>query len=603
MATGVIKYVDPIPVGAAELTAPMADTDNVGLVDDAAGFSERFEEARYLTIGDDLTPHQYVAVENDAGTQQSFTLAADVGVDYEASLPVYLWDPTSEAEDKRAIRYQAQVRLDGQDRTIPVTIRHTLIPLAGVSTLEGATAVLARDEDGDWYVVDVTGRQPQVDGRTIAAGTLPDLGGSGQTFSEDPPPETTDGFDEGHGWWQVDDLTPPEGTASEVLGFWRATGVVWVLQEVISGQAAYFQNALINALQVTGLTAVHMQGGSIFIAQGESASEPESFSGTSLPGAWTSTKVGPDGTGSAGSAVPGVSVVSSGPTGQVGSALLLDLGVSGLNDATSAASGEVYTSIGDASNAEISTRFRSTLNKETIQADTVALAIRSQGGAAFSTTWDAVTLELVGAENLFTDTRDFAVKVWTNGSSSTLGVVKCTDRTRNPTAEWFRAKLRVLSGQVAAKVWRDGATEPAWTTFEQSTLASPGRASLVWQQYPTISNSRGQDVWLDEFNVTTYATGFSVNPDGFVEMPLHTQRGRVSSGTLVAGTFQDVAVTFPSPFSVTPVVTCTPIDTGGSPLNFGAAARNVTQTGFTARFERTSGTASFDAAWAAGPPS
>lgn len=500
MPTGVVTFVDPVGAGASELSAAVLSTDVVLPVGDAGGFDEEFEERRYLTIGDDLTPHEYVAVENDDDTQQTVTLAAPVGTAYEAGLPVYLWDPKAEGTDKRAVEYEAEVRLEGQTNPIPATVRHTLIPLSGVDTLDGARVTLEEDEDGEWYVANVLGREPILDGSTLDPATLPDASPA-QTFSADEP-TSTDGFAENHAWWQVVD--------NEVLGFWRLTGGAWVEAAIVSGEAAYFQNALIDALQVTGLNAVNIEGGSIYIAQGEDASEPETFSGTSLPVGWTSTKVGPEGSGSPGASVPGVSVVSSGPAGQSGSALLVDYGASGLTGSTAQASGEVYTSIGLSANAEISARFRCTLGSDFVYPDEAYLAIRSSDGAAFSPTWDAVTLSLIGAGS-------FRVDVWTNGAQANLGSVIVP---ADPTSEWVRTKFRVVAGQVLVKVWEDGTTEPsAWTSFQQTTISAVGRASLAWRQYPAISNSRGQDVWLDEFNVTTYASGFTVNADGSGEWP------------------------------------------------------------------------------------
>jgi hypothetical protein len=92
-----------------------------------------------------------------------------------------------------------------------------------------------------------------------------------------------------------------------------------------------------------------------------------------------------------------------------------------------------------------------------------------------------------------------------------------------------------------------------------------------------------------------------IKGDGFVRMMKFMQRGRLNSGTLVANTNKDIAVTFAVPFDVTPEVVVSPIDSGGSPFVLGCYARNVTTTGFDLRFIRD-GTAAFDATWSAGPP-
>lgn len=594
--TGVITSITPRRPGD-ELAAAADVDDEVLVVDSAAAFDPFFEVPRFLAIGDDLVPRQYVAVQNDRDAGPlTVTLAEPLEVEYEEGLPVYLWDPTVEADDKRAVWYQAWVQLDDGDeesRPVPATIPHGTIPLAGVYSLVGASVEVLEDDDGEDYVGEVFGRPAVVDPDTLdrprldqILGELPGSG-PGQTVSTEEPPPTTEGYPENHVWWQV--------VAGERLSTWSvSSGGTWEPIEVVT-QAAIESLSTLNFSTVNA-SILNMSGGSIFIAQGEAASEPESFSGTSLPGDWTSTKVGPLGSGSPGAAVPGVSVVSSGPSGQSGSALLVDFGAAGLDDSTAMASGEVYTDIGLASNAEISVRFRSALNGTLIQAEDAMLAIRSQDGAAFSGGWDAITLNLIAGSN-FIGGRNFNIRTWTNGSSSQLGVVSVTT---DPTTHWHRAKFRLLGGQVQAKVWQDGDPEPpTWTTF-QATLASAGRASLVWQQYPAISDSRGQDLWLDEFNVTTYATGFTVNEDGSVQAPLFTQRGEVSSGTLVANTTKDVSVTFPTPFGAAPKVVISLVDVA-NPFNFGVVAVSVTASGFSARFIRASGTAAIVAHWSAGP--
>lgn len=594
MTTGVVTSVTPRSSGGT-LSAAVSAGAFVLPLNDAADFDEEFLEQRWLVIGDETTPREYVAVANDESAQESVTLAVAVSSSYEAGLPVTPWDPTVEAEDKRAVEFLASVRLDGQDGTVGAVIPHALVPLAGVYSLEGAQVAVDEDDDGDWFVSQVFGRQAVVDPAVLDQAKLSDLigsgGGSSQTFSADPAPSDATGYAEGHAWWQI--------VAEEVVGFWVVTDGAWVETAFLSGEAAYFKNAIITALAAVDLEAVKITGGSIFIAQGVAASEPQSFSGTSLPAGWTSTKVGPLGSGSPGAAVPGVSVVSSGPAGQSGSALLIDYGAAGISDSTGMASGEVYTTIGDAANAEVSTRVWASLGGTAVSpADFAYLAIRSQGGAAFDGAWDALTVDLNAYNSGFNVV--MALYSWVNGGRTFLGNISVKGGA-STSGQWHRVKFRTLGGQVAAKAWVDGTAEPEWEVFQQAAIAQAGRASIVWRQYPTLSASRGQDVWIDEFNVTSYVTGFTVDQAGGGAWPAVLQRGSVPSGTLTAGTPKDVAVTFPVPFGSVPEVTISPKGVT-NPLNHAVCADNVTATGFTARFARSTGTASFSASWSAGPP-
>ncbi len=167
MTSGLVVSVSPRNVGDV-LSAAVSVGATVLPVSDACEFDEEFDEPRYLVIGETLTPLEYVAVENDDNAaQQTVTLAAPLLFSAEADMPVTLWDPTVEAADKRAIVFEAQVLLDDQDdATIPATIEHETIPLAGVYSLEGARVALD-DDEGEWFVSRVLGRQAVVSQDTI----------------------------------------------------------------------------------------------------------------------------------------------------------------------------------------------------------------------------------------------------------------------------------------------------------------------------------------------------------------------------------------------------------------------------------------------------
>lgn len=173
MTTGVVQSVTPEWAGDT-LTAATTATTRVLLVGDAGDFEEEFDEPRYLVIGDDFTPRQYVAVANDEDAQQSVTLAADVGAVFEAGLPVVLWDTASASAEKRAIEYRASVLLDDQGKPIPATIPHTMVPTAGAFSLVGASVRIEDTDLGEWYVAEVLGRQSTIHANMGIQGTAAD---------------------------------------------------------------------------------------------------------------------------------------------------------------------------------------------------------------------------------------------------------------------------------------------------------------------------------------------------------------------------------------------------------------------------------------------
>lgn len=167
MTTGRVVSVDTDGPGDV-LVADVDSLDTVLLVDDASGFDEDFETPQYLVIGDETTPREYTAVENDDDLPNSVTLAVAAGADFEAGLPVTPWDAEAPADDKRAVVYKAWVLLDGQEAPIPAIIPHDTIPVAGAFTLIGASVKIEETSDGEWAVADVLGREAKVDVAAIA---------------------------------------------------------------------------------------------------------------------------------------------------------------------------------------------------------------------------------------------------------------------------------------------------------------------------------------------------------------------------------------------------------------------------------------------------
>ena len=165
MSSGVVISATPRRVGDA-LTVDVAAGATVLPVADAGDFSEDFTEPRFLVIGESTTPLEYIEVVNDDdATQQTVTLADPAPEGYEAGLPVTLWDPTADDDNRRVVEMTVWVRLDDQPDSpgIEATIPHNLIPLAGVYTLVGASVTVTEDAEGEWWVEAVLGRTPVID--------------------------------------------------------------------------------------------------------------------------------------------------------------------------------------------------------------------------------------------------------------------------------------------------------------------------------------------------------------------------------------------------------------------------------------------------------
>lgn len=319
-------------------------------------------------------------------------------------------------------------------------------------------------------------------------------------------------------------------------------------------------------LSTTTLNSVNINGGSIAVAVTTNDSENQNFSGTSLPPGWASIKTGISGTATnpdPSPDVPGASVVSSGtPAGTNGSALLIDFGP-GYDQAAGSrtAAGKVVTRFASATDADISTRFFAT---GTGRSDALYLAIRRQGLANDRATEDAIMLDL-GMPDPYNQNRSTARMLsMVNGSIAELGN---TGLTTGSTGVWMRARLRLVAGSVQAKVWNETLTEPEWSTVQQSGVLTPGEVAIVWRQdyfKPAFK------VWFDYVNVTTYSTGFKVNPDGTGTVADLSAAVTANSGRVTA-LEQRSAVQARSTSSVSPTDT-TNLTVPGASVTFSVAS-------------------------------
>lgn len=174
MSSGVVtSEVTPEWAGSA-LAVDVGPTETVLIVKDAADFAEDFTIPRFVVIGEDQTPRQYVAVQNDEDEgPESITLAAPYGFAVEAGLPIIAYDPDAKAPDKRGIEYWTNVLLDGQPEgtsPIPVVVDHLSIPVSDFDSLFGARVELAEDESEEdkWLVSRILGRAPILDSGVIS---------------------------------------------------------------------------------------------------------------------------------------------------------------------------------------------------------------------------------------------------------------------------------------------------------------------------------------------------------------------------------------------------------------------------------------------------
>lgn len=222
MTTGVVTTVSPSRRGDT-LAADTTITDTLLLVEDAGDFAEDDDFLtgdRWLVIGES-EPLQYVDSDMDADT---LTLAAPVGVVYEAGTPVYLWDETVQPAGAVAVEYLAHVELSDNSGVVPALVPHELIPLAGVDNLNGAAVEIVETAPQQWQVSAVYGREPTIDGTTIDPATLPSS--TAPIPDDSPVPQ------------------PLVGPASVVVNYTPTPDewvdlYVWVPPELAEGQTEY----------------------------------------------------------------------------------------------------------------------------------------------------------------------------------------------------------------------------------------------------------------------------------------------------------------------------------------------------------------------------
>lgn len=168
------------------LAVDAATTDLELLVDDAVDFDE---DGGWLVVGEG-DPLEYLSITDpEDGTPATITLADPLTEDLEAGLPVVLWDPTVPGGGSRVVEYVAAVRLSEDAGVADAVIPHEQIPVAGVENLIGATVSIEEDDEGEWWVAYVHGREPVIDGAKIDPTTLPDPSGPTEPPEESPAVE------------------------------------------------------------------------------------------------------------------------------------------------------------------------------------------------------------------------------------------------------------------------------------------------------------------------------------------------------------------------------------------------------------------------------
>lgn len=168
MTTGVITSEPSPDWRGSTLAADAASGATVLSVDDTIDFDDDDTRTRWLVVGESA-PLEYVALDDEADT---VTLAAPTTEAFEAGLPVVLWDPTVAGGGAKVVEYLAPVRLSDDSGTVDAVVPHELIPLNGIANLVGAQVGLFED-DGEWYVGQVYGREAVLDGSSIDPDTLP----------------------------------------------------------------------------------------------------------------------------------------------------------------------------------------------------------------------------------------------------------------------------------------------------------------------------------------------------------------------------------------------------------------------------------------------
>lgn len=131
------------------------------------------EDGGWLVVGES-DPLEYLSVTDpEDGTPATLTLADPLEEDLEAGLPVVLWDPSVPGGGSRVVEYLASVQLSEDAGVTDAVIPHEQIPVAGIENLIGASVSIEEDDEGEWWVAYVHGREPVVDGGKIDPTTLP----------------------------------------------------------------------------------------------------------------------------------------------------------------------------------------------------------------------------------------------------------------------------------------------------------------------------------------------------------------------------------------------------------------------------------------------
>ena len=175
MTSGRVVAADRRPV-EANLTADVLAADTVLPVTDASVFAEEDDFAegpQWVVIGNGLNPVEYVATDTES-SPETITLADPVGDDLEAGLPVTMWDPSVQIDDKRSVEIVVKVALDEHPGEVPITasVDHAMVPLSGIDSLVGAQVTLADDDFDQWRVANVPGRASVVDSGYVQTPTV-----------------------------------------------------------------------------------------------------------------------------------------------------------------------------------------------------------------------------------------------------------------------------------------------------------------------------------------------------------------------------------------------------------------------------------------------
>lgn len=562
---GVVESVAEVAMGDELVAVPTATTLTLG---DAVDFNE---DGGTALVGDPGELVTYTSADLDADT---LTLAAPLVGTYAVGDPVRV--------SPEAVERVATVRLDADGEAVEARVPHALYDRIPEGVRDVGERVSLSLDGGEWVVADVLGQQPFVDASYIDPDTLPASeppatsdgippasspapvlrGGIGTLFvrwaevaNADPvtydvhastvagfTPDATTLVGTALGIGPVVIRTLQNGTALQAGTTYRVRIVARdadgaaapgteasgspvqatsedIAANAITADMLVANDALIDALEVVDLSVVSLEsvnidGGSIAIATSQTGSIAEGFSGTAFPAGWSNVKTGWNGTGAGDAAVPGASVVNSGiPAGGTGSAVLVDYGAAGINGPSAA--GKVVTPATSIKDAEATIRLRLSLNPSTFKSESMYLALRRQGLANDGTTEDAIMLDLLPNLDAFGSTR-WSVKSRLNGSDAELGYFTTTT---HPSTAWHTIRLRIVAGQVQAKAWVDGTTEPEWQmTAQQAGVLTPGEVALVWRQLTGTFAGSGLDAWVDSVNVDTYSTGFTVNPDGTAQV-------------------------------------------------------------------------------------